>query len=150
MYKTEATLGLIGAIIAIIAAILILVVGLIVGLLLSNANQAMAEFDALMEEYADETELAEYNVARGAVGGAIAMVIIGFVLVVASAVLGFIGSAKLRADNKKGGILLVIAGGLSLISLFLGGWWGILSMVLFLVGGILVLVKKETPPAQAQ
>jgi len=149
MFRTEATLGLIGSIIAIVAAILILIVGLVVGLLLSGANEMMAEFDEMMEEYADDAEMVEYNAAKGAVGGAIAMVIIGFVLVVASVVLGFIGTAKLRKENKKGGILLIIAGGLSLVSLFLGGWWGIVSMVLFLVAGIMALVKKNAPAAPA-
>lgn len=146
MFKTEATLGLVASIIAIIAVILMLIVTLVVGLL---ANVGVSALDDMMEEYADDASMAEYNAAKASAGGAVALVVIGLILMIASVVVGFIGTSKLRADKKQGGILLIAAGALSLISLFLGGFWGIVSMVLFLVGGIMAVAKKETPVASA-
>ena len=140
MFKTEATLGLIASIIAIVAVVLMLIVSLVVGLLL---NAGMSAFDEMMEEYADDSSMAEYNAAKASAGGTVALVIIGLILMIGAVVTGFIGTSKLKANNKSGGILLIVAGALSLISLFLGGFWGIISMVLFLVGGIMAATKKD-------
>ena len=144
MFKTESTLGLIASIIAIIAVVLMLIVTLIIGALV---NAGMSAFDDVMEEYADDASMAEYNAAKTSAGGAVALVIVGVILMIGSVVTGFIGTSKLKAENKSGGILLIVAGALSLISLFLGGFWGIVSMVLFLVGGIMAITKKAAPAA---
>ena len=153
MYKTEATLGLIGSILAAIGLVLLLIIGLIVGILVGGAAQQIdmqvAEMDKYMEEYASAEDLAEYNAAKGVVGVGIAGVIVSLILLIAAVVLGFMGTAKLRADNKKGAILLIIAAVCCLIPLFFLQWWGIVSLVLFAVAGIMVLTKKGTP-AQAQ
>ena len=149
MFKTEATLGLIASILGIIAVVLLLIIGLLVGIVFNAANTYMDEFDAAMEEYADADDMMDYNSAKTAVGAGIAVIVIGIILMISSVVVGFIGTSKLRTDNKKGGILLIVAGGLSLISLFLGGFWGIASVVLFLIGGIMAVAKKETPAVPA-
>ena len=144
MFKTEATLGLIASIFAIIAVVLMLIFSLIVGFLV---NAGLNAFDDMMEEYADDASMAEYNAAKATAGGGVALVIIGMILMIGSVVTGFIGTSRLKADNKSGGIMLIIAGGLALVSLFLGGWWGIVSVVLFLVGGIIAATKKDVPAA---
>ena len=138
MYKTESTLGLIGSILGIIAVVLILIIGLLVGFVF-NA------FDAALEEAGWEVV---DNGINAVAGFAIGWVVIGLVLALASVILGFIGTGKLRSDDKNGGVFLIIAGALALISLFTGGWYGIATTVLFLVGGIMALTKKA-PAANA-
>jgi hypothetical protein len=145
MFKTEATLGLVGAILGIISCLLVIIVVLVVGIFLNAAatafDESMAEFDEAFGEFEDYDMEVSTAVSQGA-GAAVGIVIVGLVLSIASVVCGFIGSAKLRKDNKSGGILLIVAGGLSLISLFTAGFWGIATMVLFLIGGIMALAKK--------
>ncbi len=134
MYKTEATLGLVGNILGIIAVALILIVGLIVGVLIGGLAATAAEYGV------DTTEVAVQA------GGGVALLIVGIVLAIASVVLGFIGTAKLKKEDKKGGILLIIAGGLGIVSLFTGGWYGIAMIVLYLIGGIMAVTKKPAVP----
>ena len=145
MFKTEATLGLVGAILGAVACLLAIIIVLVVGLLLNTAasayDDAMAEFDEAFEGF-DDYDMEVSTAVSTAAGAAVGVVIIGIVLSIASVVLGFIGSAKLRKDDKKGGILLIVAGGLSLVSLFTAGFYGIATMVLFLIGGIMALAKK--------
>ena len=147
MFKTEATLGLVGSILGVVSCliliIVVLVVGLFIGAVATGFDEAMMDFDEAMMEF-DDYEMDMTSSASQAAGAAVGIVIVGVLLSVASVVLGFIGSAKLKKDNKKGGLLLVIAGGLSLISLFTAGFWGIATTVLFLIGGIMAMTKKET------
>lgn len=82
----------------------------------------------------------------GAGLGGLAMVIIGLLCAIAAIVLGFMGMARLRRGDKGGAMLLVIAAGLTFISLFnvtVGGYVGIVSLVLYLIGGIMALIKRE-------
>ncbi len=121
MYKTESTLGLIGAIIGIVVFIIMLIVGLVLGALGS--------------------------LAVGYGGGAlIALAIVGIILTLVSFILGFVGSSKLRKDEKSGGVLLIVSGALSFIAIFVGGWYAVFSAALLLVGGIMALVKKPQAP----
>ncbi|MGI5850180.1 MAG: hypothetical protein ACOX8Q_09000, partial [Christensenellales bacterium] len=70
--------------------------------------------------------------------------IVGFILLIGTVVLGFIGSSMLRKDNKNGGILLIVAGGLMLLPLSIGAnIFGMAISVLFLIGGIMALTKNR-------
>jgi hypothetical protein len=133
MYKTESTLGLVGNILGIIAIALILIVSLVIGALLNAATNALVQEG--FEVSSDVT---------AAAGAGVAVIIIGLIISIASVVLGFMGTAKLKKDDKKGGIFLIIAGALALVSLFTAGWFGIVSMVLYFIGGIMAMTKKDT------
>ncbi|MDD5016494.1 MAG: DUF4064 domain-containing protein [Eubacteriales bacterium] len=122
-YKAEFTLGLIGSIIGIIVFVIMLVVGVIVGVLGAAA----------------------YMYGMG--GGLIALAIFGVILSLVAFILGFVGTGKLNKNDKSGGILLIVAGGLSFISIFVGGWYAIFTAALLLTGGIMAVAKK--PPTVA-
>lgn len=139
MYKTESVLGLIGSILATVSASLIFIISLLVGSLLRmpdiTNSRTFRFFGPMMDMGAH-------------MAGAFAIVVVVFslLLITAAAVLGFIGTSKLRNDNKKGGIPLVIAGGLLLLPPYLGsGIFGTAISVLFFIGGILALTKKTNP-----
>ena len=66
-------------------------------------------------------------------------------LLLAAFILGFAGSFRLRRNEKGGGILLVIAGGLSLIALITGlfaAWSSFFALPLYFTGGIMALCRK--------
>lgn len=133
MYKSEYTLGLIGAILCTAVAALLLVTALAVVLFAGTAGDilsAMLQDARLMPD-----------MMRGIVGmatGAFAIIIgVCFALSAAAAVLGFIGSARLEKNDRTGGVLLVVAAGLSLISVC-----SFAPMVLLLIGGIMALSRK--------
>lgn len=139
MYRSEYILGLIGSILATVSASLIFILSIVVG--------AILRLPALI----DIKEFKFFGpVLRGTAGiagmTALIAVIFSILIIVAAAVLGFIGTSKLRNDNKKGGILLVIAGGLLLFPPYLGsGIFGTAISVLFFIGGIIALTKKANP-----
>ncbi len=116
-YKAEFTLGLIGAIIGIIVFILTLVFGIFISF------------------------FGSFGIGYGG-GALIAGSIIAVILSLASFILGFIGASKLNKNIKSGGIILIVAGGLSVICIFVGGWYALFSAALLLTGGIMAAVKK--------
>jgi hypothetical protein len=77
--------------------------------------------------------------------------IITMILLLVAFIIGFIGTSKLNRNEKSGGVLLIVAGGLSLIGLFVAffaAWFAIFSMPLFFTGGIMAVVRKpHAPPA---
>lgn len=137
MYKTEATLGLVGNILGIIAIALMLIVGLVIGVIIGGLAATAAEYGV------DASQVTMDATASASIG----LVILGLVLAIASVVFGFIGTSKLKKEDKKGGIFLIIAGGLGVVSLFTGGWYGIAMIVLYLIGGIMAVTKKAAPMA---
>jgi hypothetical protein len=84
----------------------------------------------------------------GAAIGAVAViaVVFGLLFLTAATVLGFVGTSMLKRENKRGGVLLVIAGGLMLVPPYLGsGVFGTAISILFFIGGIMALTKKTNP-----
>ncbi len=77
--------------------------------------------------------------------------IITMIILLVAFILGFIGTSKLNRNEKSGGVLLIVAGGLSLIGMliaFYAAWFAVFSMPLFLTGGIMAVVRKpQAPPA---
>lgn len=135
MYKTEYTLGLVGSILAAVFGFLSFL-GCII---------AAVFFNALVPFIGDvlkDTNV-PYNIDITGIIGTIPEIIIVVVMVlfifsVASLILGFLGTAKLNKNDKTGGVLLIVAGVLSLITIC-----EFIPFVLFLVGGIMALTKKQ-------
>lgn len=142
MYKTESVLGLIGSILGIISIVIVLIASLVIGALLSTSA-------SYLNQAADQLKEAGVNVSDAVAAASVSVVaiIIGLIIAIAAVVLGFIGTGKLKKGDKKGGILLIVAGALVFITLFMGGIYSIVSMVLFLVGGIMAVAKKPAPQA---
>ena len=137
MYKTESTLGLIASILCAIGAALLLI-GLLATILFAGSAQWFLNnitWDIHMPFHM-------HNMMGWAAG--LASLGVGVVLVfkIAATVLGFVGVSHLNKDNRNGGVLLLVAAGLTLIS------GGFITMVLLLIGGVLVLSKKEPVPLQ--
>ena len=131
MYKTERVLSLVGAIIGAVAFFWMLIVGLIMGVLGAAAMM--------------------YG---GGGAGLLVGAIIAVILSLVSFILGFVGSSKLKKEDKKGGVIAIVAGGLALIACIVGfiaaaGWFMIPSVVLYLIAGIMVMTKKA-PAAPAE
>jgi hypothetical protein len=77
--------------------------------------------------------------------------IIALVFLMVAFILGFVGTAKLNRNQKSGGVLLIVAGGLSLIALlvaFVTSWFAFFTIPLFLTGGIMAVVRKPQAPLQ--
>lgn len=132
MYKPEYTLGLIGAILCTVVAALLLVAIIAVLLFAGTAGSIL---NAILQDSA-----APYIAqgALGAVAGVIVIVVgVCFALSAAAAVLGYMGAARLEREDKTGGVMLIVAAGLSLISVS-----SFVPMVLLLIGGILALTRK--------
>jgi hypothetical protein len=145
MFKTESVLGLVGAILECVAVFLTLIFSVI---LAAGAAFVANNLDELTKAASEAgVDVSNATVAVAGAGGVIVGVIIGLVLSVAAIVLGFMGYSRLKKGNKQGGILLIVAGGLGVVSLFLGGYFGVVATVLFLIGGIMAVAKK--PAVQA-
>jgi hypothetical protein len=133
MYKPEYTLGLIGAIGCTAVAGLLLVITLAVALFAGTAGDIFA---VLLHDAGVMPDI-----VQGVVGMAAGVLTVAvgacFALSTAAAVLGFLGTARLERNDKSGGVLLIVAAGLSLISVC-----SFVPMVLLLVGGILALSRK--------
>ena len=132
MYKPEYTLGLIGAILCTVVAALLLIALIFVLLFAGTAGGIL---DAVLQD------VQAPHIAQGALGIAagVVAIIIGacFALSAAAAVLGYMGAARLEREDKTGGVMLIVAAGLSLISVM-----SFVPMVLLLIGGILSLTRK--------
>lgn len=75
------------------------------------------------------------------------------ILLMAACILGFAGTTRLNRNDKGGGILLVVSGGLSLIAMisgFYAAWFAFFSLPLTLTGGIMALCRKPHPPQTMQ
>jgi hypothetical protein len=136
MYKTEATLGLIGSILAVVSAGLTFVFSLIFRILLGWTMFMGSKMLPFFGPYGD---------TGGAIfGGALVLaVIFGLLVTVAAVILGFIGTSQLRNGRKQGGTLLIIAGGIMLLPSYMGhGPFGTIISILFFIGGIMALTKR--------
>lgn len=137
MYKSETTLGLVASVLSSICAFFILAGSLIVALYFNVLSPFIQH---VIDTYAAPWGWT-YDVAiQLALPAFIVIAAIWLVLAVASLILGFLGTARLKRDDKSGGILLIIAGALSLLSIF-----ALIPFVLFLVGGIMAVTKKPSP-----
>ncbi len=83
----------------------------------------------------------------------VASAIMTSILLLASFILGFAGTSRLKQGDKGGGILLVTSGGLTLIALisgFISAWFSFFALPLTLTGGIMALCRKPYPPHNIQ
>ena len=136
MYKTESTLGLVGSILSVVSASFIFIFALVCRLIMRWAMFT----DSRMFRFFGPS-FGEGETILGI--AAVIMVVIALMILCASAILGFIGTSMLRKENKKGGLLLVIAGALTLLPSYLGsGIFGTAIAVLFFIAGIMSLTKK--------
>ncbi len=136
MYKTESALGLSGSIISIVLGSFILVFALLLRVLLRVTTFTGSH---MFRFFGPAFETGE------TIAGIAAIVVVAVALFIlgSAATLGFVGTSMLRKENKKGGVLLVIAGALTLLPSYLGsGVFGTAIAVLFLIGGVMALAKK--------
>ena len=167
MYKKESTLGLVGSILGIVAIVFILVfrvifggAGAIVG------SQYMSEYGNELSDFSDEfnaefgDDFGEFDDAYQlylddydalVVAEAVRKIVTGIIailLLIAGVILGFIGKGKLQREDKTGGILLIVSGGLAAIAMFMAGWafaFVTAMAALCLTGGIMVVAKRTSP-----
>jgi hypothetical protein len=141
MYKIESVLGLVASILAAVVSVLSLAGSLLCWLFIDYFEPVIHNiFNRYLESWGFE-----YNALVNFLSGAfIILVIIGFVISAASFILGFIGTSKLKKGEKGGGVLLIVAGVLSLISVF-----EFIPFILFLVGGIMAVTKKPVISQQS-
>ena len=134
MYKAESVLGLVASIISVLSAAISLAGSLIVIIFSNTFEPALHKiFNSHLLTYGFD-----YNtVAKFISGVFIFYLIVAFIIATASFILGFIGTYKLKNDKRSGGVLLIIAGVLALISVF-----EFVPFVLFLVAGIMTVSKK--------
>lgn len=145
MYKTESMLGLAGSIIAAVITALTVVGTLIAVLFIDFFGPIVFR---IVERMPAVRQWFFFDGYESFIGFAAAIFIIlaaiGVVIAAASFILGFIGSSKLRSDDKNGGILLIIAGVLSFVSVI-----GFIPFVLFIVGGVMSTSKRAAVPLPA-
>jgi len=173
MYKKESTLGLVGSILGIVAIVLILIFRVIIGGAGAAAigSQYMYEFGDEMSQLSEEfnaefgEEFGEFDDAYGeymdgydalVVAAAIGRIVTGIIamlMLIAGVILGFIGKGKLQREDKKGGVLLIVAGGLAFVAMFMGGWVAFVFVAamaaLCLTGGIMAVAKRTPVPPMA-
>ena len=127
MRKASMILGIIGGIIAIIIALFVIGGGIFfrnVPELIQNAQNTR-----IVERAADMGM--RYNLAGSW------LIIIGVVIILAG-VTGIVGGAMVKEHNTAGGIMMLTAGFVSLIT-----GWAAIAFVLLLIGGIFAFVKDN-------
>jgi hypothetical protein len=137
MFKAESVLGLIGSILATISAAVSFAGCMAVALCYDTLKPFLNEFLSHIKSPVHFGLLTAINNAMPNI--IIIGAVIWFVFAAASFILGFIGTSMLNKDNKNGGVLLIVAGVLALISVC-----NFVPFVLFLVGGIMAVSKKQT------
>ncbi len=135
MYKTESVLGLIGSIFASVVAALALAGTILIAVFFDTIEPFLRD---VINSNVSRFHLNVDIVLNAASGILVFIAVIAFIITVALVVLGFIGTAKLRKGDKGGGVLLIIAGAIAFLSAI-----GFIPSVLFLVGGIMAVSKKE-------
>lgn len=136
MYKTESVLGLVGSILSIVSASFIGIFALFCRLIMRWTTITGSH---MFRFFGPAFETGETIMGIAAA----IMIIIALTILCASAILGFIGTSMLRKDNRRGGLLLVIAGAITLLPSYLGsGIFGTAIAVLFFISGIMSLTKK--------
>ena len=120
-YKAEFTMGLIGSIVGIVMFLIMLIVGL------------------------TTSGLGYYGYGYGFGGALIALTIVGSIFALVAFILGFVGTSKVGKGDGKGGITLIVGGGLGFIAMFFGlsGWLSIFFWPLLLAAGIMALARRK-------
>lgn len=136
MYKAESVLGLIGSIIATIVAVMSFACCLVAAFFFEYFKPLINEVLSRNQFPFHDNVVALINNAMP--GIFIILACVWFVLAAAAFILGYIGTSKLNKNDKNGGVLLIVAGVLSILSLC-----NIIPFVLFLVGGIMAVSKKQ-------
>ncbi len=136
MYKSEYTLGLVASILNAIAAAMLLI-GLLFTIIFAGTAERFVDF---FRWDIDMPFLINHIIGLAT---GIASLVIGiiFVFSAGATIVGFIGMSQLNKNNRNGGVLLLVSAGLSLLSGI-----GFVPMILLLIGGVIVLSKKETTP----
>jgi hypothetical protein len=137
MYKSESTLGLVASILSSVFAFFILV-GSVFGILYFNMFEPVIH--QLVDQFAGPWGWTYDTAIPMATPILIVIASVWLVLAVAVLILGFLGTSRLRNDDKSGGVMLIVAGGLSFFSV-----WAFIPFVLYLVGGIMAVSKKPRP-----
>ncbi len=137
MYKSESILGLVGSVLSSICAFFILA-GTLLGAFYFNVFTPFLQ--RIIDTWAAPWGWTFDAAMQLALPAFIVIAAVCFVLTVASLILGFLGTARLKNDDKNGGVLLIIAGALSFLSVFT-----FIPFVLFIVGGIMAVSKKQRP-----
>ncbi len=139
MYKTESTLGLIGSILSAVSVAITFV------------RSLTSVIWMRMPDFTDSWDLpfrSFTGFGTAFIGAGIVAVIFGLLVMSTVTVLGFVGTSMLKSENKRGGVLLVVAGGISLIIPHAGSFPGTAVAVLLLIGGIMALTKKVSTTQQ--
>ena len=120
-YKAEFTMGLIGSIVGIVMFLIMLIVGL------------------------TTSGLGYYGYGYGFGGALVALTIVGSIFALVAFILGFVGTSKVGKGDGKGGITLIIGGGLGFIAMFFGlsGWLSLFFWPLLLAAGIMALARRK-------
>ena len=140
MYKSEYTLGLVASILNAIAAALLLI-GLLFTLIFAGTAERFIDFF----RWNIHMPFLVHDVLGLATGIAALVIGICFVLSAAASIVGFVGASQLNKNDRNGGVLLLVAAGLSLLSAL-----GFVTMILLLIGGVIALSKKEPISQQPQ
>ncbi len=143
MYKTESILGLTGSIIAAVFTALCVAGTVLVVVFIDTLGPWIFN---IVERYAVVKDWMFVDWSSGvfvslATTAIIVCAAVGVIIASASFILGFIGTSKLRSEDKSGGVLLIVAAAISFISVI-----GFIPFVLFLIGGIMAVSKRQ--PAQ--
>jgi hypothetical protein len=133
MKKASHILGLIGGVLALVAAAGCIIGGLILAVFAPGLAGFVSGFLR-----GPEASLPGFFSLFSQIGG-IAVIVVGLVSV-AVGVLALIGAHHVNKNNVKAGVLLLVAGGLSLCTGF--GW---VITVLCVLAGIFALVKEKGP-----
>ena len=120
-YKAEFVMGLIGSIVGVVMFLIMLIVGL------------------------TTSGLGYYGYGYGFGGALIALTLIGSIFALVAFILGFVGTSKVNRGDGKGGITLIVGGGLGFIAMFFGlsGWLSIFFWPLLLAAGIMALARRK-------
>lgn len=138
MFKTESTLGLIGSILGTVSTVFSLIACVFVSVFFNVSKFSLGN---VFERF--DWNFDVFGILSRFAGAFVVLIIIGVLLGIASIILGYIGTFKLKRNDKSGGILLIIAGTLAFVSLCVGGVFGTVPMILFFIGGIMTVSKKD-------
>ncbi len=143
MRKASSVLGIVGGALALACA----AVGIIGGTLLTVfAPNLFQNFSGFMTKDFIPGHMPDFMGFAWQAGGIVLLVVSA--MMIAVGVLALIGGNMVKKNNVKAGVLMLVAGG---ISMFTGYGWVI--TVLCVLGGIFALVKEkapENPPSPPQ
>jgi hypothetical protein len=133
MKKASHILGIIGGVLALVGAVGCIIFGLLIAVFAPGLAGFISGFMT-----GSEAQLPSLFSMFSQIGG-IAIIIAGVVMV-AIGVLALLGAKNVNINNTKAGVLMLVAGGLSLCT-----GWGWVITVLCVLGGVFALVKEKAP-----